>query len=460
MNVEVLVIGGGTAGCAAARSARKRGLSVALVESTRLGGECLWWTCLPTKALVVAADVYQNVRDGVAFGIDTDGYHLNYDAVRARKDALVAEFAQRTDADALSRESITVLHGRAAFNGPHEIIVREDTVHAEHIVLAVGAHPSMPPIPGLDTIKPLTYMRAMSLTKVPATLAIIGGGAVGCEFAQLFRRFGAEVSLIECGPRLLPGEDAASSDAAEKLLTAEGITVTTAATVTQAAMDNGQRVITMEHQGATVRVRADEVLVATGRRPRLDGLQLETAGLSLQPGNRLAVRDTLQTDCPHIWVCGDSAGGPQFKHVAEWQGIHVGTQIGAESPMPFYLPIFPHVTFLAPEIASVGLTEEQARQQTDVVIGWADLAECDRACISGQRLGFAKLVVERDTAHILGGHLVSPHAGELINEVALALVAGVPVHTMAAIPRAYPSFADPLRLAADDAARQCAVPVP
>ncbi|HEX2951896.1 MAG TPA: FAD-dependent oxidoreductase, partial [Armatimonadota bacterium] len=260
MNVDVLVIGGGTAGCAAARSARKRGLSVALVESTRLGGECLWWTCLPTKALVVAADVYQTVRDGVAFGVDTDGYHLNYDTVRARKDALVAEFAQRTDADALNREGITVLHGRAAFNEPHEVVVREDTVHAEHIVLAVGAHPSMPPIPGLDTIKPLTYMRAMSLTKVPTTLAIIGGGAVGCEFAQLFRRFGAEVNLIECGPRLLPGEDVASSDAAKKLLTTEGITVTTAATVTQAAMDNGQRVITMEHQGATVRIRADEVL--------------------------------------------------------------------------------------------------------------------------------------------------------------------------------------------------------
>ncbi len=454
VNYDLLVIGGGTAGLSAARTAVARGQKVALVDSTRLGGDCLWWTCLPTKALLVAAQARYAALQAGELGIDIPTVDVDFSRVQQRKADVLASLAVPDSAAAVAAEGIDVYKGRASFMDAHRVRVHGTDIIAAQIVLATGAFPWLPPIPGLAEIKYLTYMRAVGLPTLPKSMIIIGGGAVGCEFAQLFSRLGVQVTLVETCERLLLNDEPESSALAALALRGDGITVYLNAKISQVTQTDAGKLLLTEVDGETLTLTADEVLVATGRKPQLDGLNPEAAGLTVERGC-LSVGATLQTNVPHIWACGDVAGGAQFRPLAEAQGAHVGANAGIAVPPLFTMLPLAHTTFIDPEIAGVGLTEDQAcTNGADVVIGYSSFSACDRAVIAGHATGFVKLVVDRKDGTLLGAHIAGHNAGELIHELALALAAKVPVQTIAALPRVYPSLSTAVQQAAVDAVRK------
>jgi pyruvate/2-oxoglutarate dehydrogenase complex dihydrolipoamide dehydrogenase (E3) component len=407
---------------------------------------------LPTKSLLESAHAYDRARHDERFS--RGALPLDYPRVLAERKTAMARFTARVTETQLATEGITYFHGKVGFLSAHDLRVGERTVHAAHLVLAVGARPVIPPIPGLDTVKYLTYMHAINLPYVPPSLLIIGGGPVGCEFAQIFRRFGAEVTIVERFPGLLNQEDVDVSSLARQVLEADGVRILTEATVTEVHAADGKKVVTVTTANGAESLVADEVLVVTGRRPHLEDLNLAATGMRLERGCPV-LRDSLQTSIPHIWVCGDAAGRLQFKHLAEYQGTHVGNNIASPAPAAIDERVIPHATFLDPEIASVGLTEAQARAQEDPIIVTLPLERSDRAQLLQQSRGFLKLIVRRRDGQILGGHLAGPFAGDMIHEIALAMRAQVPVAMLAALPRVYPSLYAPLGELALAAQAQC-----
>lgn len=454
VNYDLLVIGGGTAGLSAARTAVARGLKVALADSTRLGGDCLWWTCLPTKALLVAAQARYAALQAGELGINIPTVDVDFSHVQQHKAEALAILAVPDSFAAVAAEGIDIYKGRASFVDSQRVRVRITDIVAAQIVLATGAFPWFPPIPGLTEIKYLTYMRAVGLVALPKSIIVIGGGAVGCEFAQLFARLGVQVTLVEACQRLLLNDEPEASALAAQALRGDGIAIYLSAKVYQVSNTDVEKSLQVEVNGETLTLTADEVLVATGRKPQLDGLNPEAAGLVLERG-RLSVGPTLQTNVPHIWACGDVAGGAQFRPLAEAQGVHVGANAGSATPPPFTMLPLAHATFIDPEIAGVGKTEDEARASgADVVIGYSPFSACDRAVIAGHATGFVKLVVNRTDGTLLGAHIAGHSAGELIHELALALAAKVPVQTIAALPRVYPSLSTAVQRAAVDAIKK------
>ncbi len=451
---DVVVIGAGSSGLAAARAAHRRGMSVALIEATRVGGECLWWTCLPTKALLESAHAYYRASHCAQFGCGPQHLQLDYPRILNERKTAMEHFTARISETLLSEEGFRVFHGKGSFVSAHEVRVGEHLLQTDHIIVAVGALPVIPPIPGLNTIKYLTYMHIVNLQFVPPTLVIIGGGPVGCEFAQTFRRFGAEVTIVERFPRILNQNDFDVSSLARRVLEAEGVRILTDTNVADVSAENGKKILNITGDTNEDTLTCDEVLVVTGRRPHLDGLNIAATGMRVEQG-RPVLRDTLQTSQPHIWVCGDAGGQLQFKHLAEYQGNHVGNNLGTSSPQPVDERVIPRVTFLDPELASVGLTEEQALLNYDTIVAAEPLTCSDRAVLLQQTAGFIKLIVNRTDGQIIGGHIAGPFAGDIIHEIALAMFAHIPVGLLAQMPRVYPSLYEPLMRVAREAHSHC-----
>jgi pyruvate/2-oxoglutarate dehydrogenase complex dihydrolipoamide dehydrogenase (E3) component len=447
---DVAIIGGGTAGPSAARNASERGLSVAVIEADRFGGDCLWWACVPTKALLECARIYQLTKRSRIFGTLADNVRLDFGLVQARKNDIIGRIAANDDPKHLEDKHIRIIRGRASFESSHELRVGDQVIRAQHIVLAIGSVPEIPPIPGLDQVDYLTNLTVINLTELPRSMVILGAGPVGCEFAQMFARFGSQVTLVQRNPRLLPREDDDSSALARAVLEEEGVTILTGASVRQVEKSAGQVTLKLESADGALTVSADQLLVATGRRTPLQQLNAEAAGLG-QTAKGLEVSDTLQTTVPHIWACGDAAGKMLFTHVAEHQGYQVGRNIGAAQPERWEGRVVPRATFLEPEIASVGLTEREAAASYEIVTGMVPFSASDRAVMQDETRGFVKFVVNRPDGQILGAHIVGPSAGELIHELALAMAGGVAVRHVGSLIHLYPSLLDPLRWAAQAA---------
>ncbi|MHB0934968.1 MAG: dihydrolipoyl dehydrogenase family protein [Armatimonadota bacterium] len=450
---DVVVVGGGTAGPSAARVAKSRGFSVCVIERDRFGGDCLWWACVPTKTLIACGKIYQQTQQAARFGTRVQHIELDYHQVQSRKDAVIAHFAEHDDPKHLEKAGIRVIHNHASFRSQHELQVGDTVIRAEHIVLAIGSQPMIPPIPGLDEVKYLTNIEAISLPELPKSMLIMGGGAVGCEFALLFQRFGVPVTLIEADERVLFREDQETSMLTAEILTREGVTIHTGANVKQAAQRNGDIVLTMEQDAQTQEVTGASLLVATGRITHTEDLNLDAAGVATTKRG-FVVRDTLQTNVPHIWACGDAAGKMLFTHVAENQGHFVGMCLGLEHDIRWDGRVVPRATFLEPEIASVGLTEAQAAKNYALAIGKVPFSASDRAVIQGETTGFVKIIADKMDGQILGAHIVGPRAGDLIHEIALAMKTHTAVSEIGETIHLYPSLLDPLRWAAQEAAGQ------
>jgi pyruvate/2-oxoglutarate dehydrogenase complex dihydrolipoamide dehydrogenase (E3) component len=431
---DLIVLGGGAAGLGAARAATAAGARVLMVTDDPPGGDCTFTGCVPSKTLIEAA------ARGVPFP----------EAMRRVRDA-VATIAATEDEAALRREGIDVLRGRARFTGPGRLAVGGRTLTAARIIIATGAGPALPAVHGLDRVPYLTNETVFDLPELPASLAVLGGGAVGCELAQAFARLGSRVTILEAADRLLPDEEPAASRVIAEVFAREGIDVRPAAAVhTAAATGDGIR-LTLGDGAAVV---VDQLLVATGRRPATGGLDLAAAGVRTDDHGHVITDDHLTTTAPAILAAGDVTGRLLFTHAAFAMGrIAAGNALSRRRTR--YDPTAtPWVTFTDPEVARVGLTEAQAAAH-GARVAHLPMSDMDRAVAAGATDGFIQLIagprrVLRGLGggRILGATIVAARAGEMIHEPALAMATGMFTGRLAQATHAYPTWSYGVQLAA------------
>lgn len=435
-SADLVVVGGGAAGLAAARAARRRGRSVVLVHDGPLGGDCTFTGCVPSKALLEAA----------ARGLDWD------EAMGAVRRA-VATVAAAEDEAVLGSEGVVLVEGRARLAGPGAVEVDGTRLEARGVVLATGSRPAVPPVPGLDRVGFLTNETVWALPTRPARLGILGAGPVGCELAQAFARLGSAVTLVEAAERPLPREEPEASAAAVAALGAAGVALRLgcSARSVEAGAVPGGIVFTLS---SGVPVELDALLVAVGRRPDVLGLGLEEAGVAVDERGYVVADRHLQTSRRGVFVAGDAAGSLQLTHAADEMGrIAAANALSTRPWRRFDTSAIPWVTFTDPEIARVGLREDAAGRGARVA--WLPMSEVDRAVAAGRTDGFVKLVAgpRRGLENVGGGRLlgatiVAPRAGEMIQELALALRTGMFPARLALAPHAYPTWSVAIQQAA------------
>ena len=437
---DVFVIGGGGTGSDITGSLAGEGLSVVMAERDLLGGECANYGCDPTKAMLKSARVAALARRAGAYGVRIPSVEVDFDAVMRRVRRLIEE---ETSDGASPYEELgaRVFMQEARLIGPHIVELADGTVfEADRVVLSVGSESTAPPVPGLDRGGFWTNREAIWHGEgVPGSLAIIGAGAIGVEFGQIYARFGAEVTLIEALDRVLPLEDRDSSDAIAASLRSEGIAIHAGAEVTKVdRTDGGGWRVWFKH---TDPVEADRLLVATGRRPCFDGHDLDAAGVEVDGRGRPVLTETLRTTAPYIWAAGDATGDLLFTHVGGYEAeIVVDDVLGRPRPRDYR--VVPKVTYCEPEVGSVGLAEDQARTAGhDVVTSVAGFGDNSRSFIEGEPAGQVKLVADRRTGELLGGHIVGANAGELIHEVVAVMAGRAPLGAVGPAIHAYPTLA-------------------
>lgn len=440
--VDVYVIGGGGTGSEVAyRLGRTRpDLRVALAERDRLGGECTNDGCVPTKVMLRSARIAQTARDAERFGVRIPTVEIDFAAVRERVRAVI-DHQTREGPRPFERLGITVHLQEARLAGDRRVELADGTeVDAEHVVLATGTAPTVPPVPGLADGPYWTNKEAIWKPDAPPdSLAVVGAGAVGIEFAQIYSRFGTRVTVLEVLPQILPNEDHEAAAALAPVLEGEGVRLLPDTTLERAEHDGRRWTLTPSGGGA---IEADEVLVAAGRRPVFDVHDLDAAGIELDDAGRPVLTDTLRTTAPNVWVAGDGTGELLFTHVGSYEaGIVVDDILG--TPQPRDYRVVPRVTFCDPEVASVGLTELAAAEAGhEVRTATVPLSENERSLIDGRPEGLVKLVADARTGELLGGHIVGEEAGAMIHEVVAAMAGKLTPATVGGAIHAYPTFSE------------------
>jgi pyruvate/2-oxoglutarate dehydrogenase complex dihydrolipoamide dehydrogenase (E3) component len=442
---DVVVIGGGGTGSEIAfQLADRSELRVAIAERDRLGGECNHYGCVPTKVMLKSAKVAATARDGERFGVRVPGpVAVDLPAVRDRVRRVIDEQSGAGAAPFLER-GVEVFLQEIRLTGPHDLELADGTaIHADRIVLATGTEASLPPVPGLADGPYWTNREAIwQPDAAPARLVVIGAGAIGVEFSQIFARFGSAVTLVEIAPHILPNEDAEAAAALLPVLEADGIDVRAGVRIDRAEHRDGAWSVALV--GDEV-LTADEVLVATGRRPVFDGHDLEAAGIDLLPDGRPVLDETLRSTADNVWAAGDATGELLFTHVGTYEAELVVDDI-LGIPRPRSYRVVPRVTFCDPEVASVGLTERQAADDGHALVtSVSSIADNERAHIEGELFGLVKLVADADTGELLGGHVVGEDAGAMIHEIAVAMVGHVPVAAVAGAIHAYPTLSESVK---------------
>lgn len=430
---DVTVIGSGPGGYVAAVRAAQMGLRTAVVERdpAGLGGTCLQRGCIPTKALLHTADLYDEIKHGKEYGIVADNLSLDFAAVMNRKARIVTRLAKGIEGYLFKKNKITLFKGQGRLEGGKTVIVKgadgaETKVQTKNVLLATGSRPRS--LPGLTPDKQsiLTSDEILEIKQVPKSLVVIGAGAVGMEFASVFARFGSQVTVIELLPRVLPLEDEEISNEAGKYL-AKYMTIHTGAK-TEGALKTAQgvEVAFRGADGAAKAVTAEILLVAVGRGPVTDGLGLESTKVQVDRGY-IKVNNLMATDEPGVYAIGDvvameGRAHPQLAHVASHEGIGVAERLAGHHVEPLNYDHVPSATYCMPEVAGVGLTEAEARKRGyDVKVGRFSFGNLAKPRIIGQDLGMVKVVSEAKYDEVLGVHMVGPHVTDLISEAAVAL---------------------------------------
>ncbi|NUR05359.1 MAG: mercury(II) reductase [Streptomyces sp.] len=451
---DLAVIGSGGAGFAAAIAARTKGARVVMVERGAVGGTCVNTGCVPSKSLLAAAEA-RHIAGGQPFpGISTQAGPVDFGALIGGKRALVEQMRADKYADLAAEYDWPILTGTARFApGPVLQVALDEggtaTIEAAHFLIATGTRPWAPPIDGLAEAGYLTSTTAMELDRLPESMLVLGGNAVGLEQAQLFARLGTKVTVVEALDRLAPLEEPEVSAVIEDVFRSESIGVHTGTTVTALRRDSAAYVLTATRAGETFSLRAEQLLVATGRRPVTDGLGLEGVGVRTGERGEVVVDERLRTHHPRIWAAGDVTGHPQFVYVAGAHGTLVADNAldGARRTLDYRH--LPRVTFTTPAIAAAGLTEAQANAQG---------LECDcrvlplryvpRAVVNRDTRGLVKIVAEAGTGRVLGAHVAAANAGEVIATAVYALANRMTVQQIADLWCPYLTMAEGLRLAA------------
>lgn len=445
---DVFVIGGGGTGSEVAFSLRRQAdWSIGVAERDRFGGECNNYGCVPTKVMLHSAKVAAVARDAGRFGIRIPTVDVDFAAVIARARAIIDSQSGEQEKPFLEN-NIDARFEDVHLVGPHELATADgERIEAKRIVLATGTEALVPPIPGLAGTPFWTNKEAIwGSDTVPARLIVLGSGAIGSEFAQVYSRFGAQVTIVELAPHILPLEDADAAAQMALAFQADGISLLAGATTERVEHDPSTGTFTLAFADGTS-LDADALLVATGRRPVFDGHDLAAAGVELDPRGRPVLTETLRTTNPDIWAAGDATGELLFTHVGGYEAeLVVRDMLGHPASRDYR--VVPRVTFTDPEAASVGLTEAAARDEGhDVVISIAEFSENERSGIDGWEFGLVKLIADRATGELLGGHIVGEEAGSLIHEVVVAMAARVPARIVADAIHAYPTLAESVKSA-------------
>jgi mercuric reductase len=446
---DLVVLGAGSAAFAAAIRATEAGYRVALVEQGTLGGTCVNVGCIPSKALLRAGEVAWAAGHNPFAGLTTTSGPVDLAAMVAQKAELVSALREAKYAELVEEYGFSVLTGHGCFRGPDELEVAGRHVRGRFFLLATGASPTVPPVPGLAEAGYLTSTSALELTQVPDRLVVIGANAIGLELGQLFVHLGSEVTFVEVAPRIAPFEEPEVSAALSSVLVDQGATIHTGAQVLAVRRTDGRLEVNVEVGGGQHTLAADQVLVATGRRPNTEGLGLAAAGVGLDERGAVVVDEELRTSNPRIFGAGDVTGAPQFVYVAAYEGALAvdNALLGARRTVDF--TGLPRVIFTTPQVAGAGLTEAEARVagiavETTVL----PLAAVPRALVNRDTRGLVKLVAEASTGRLIGASVVADGAGDVIQAAVLAIRHGIPTSELASSFHPYLTMAESLKLAA------------
>lgn len=438
---DVVVVGAGSAGLTAAGGCARLGLRVALIERDRMGGECLNTGCVPSKALLAAAHRAQAMR-GTALGVTGPGPTVDFAAVRAHVQAAIAAIAPHDSEARFAAWGVEVIRGEAKLTGRNSLAVGSRHLYAPRIVLATGSDPAVPAIPGLADTPFLTNETVFGLEMLPSHLVVVGGGSIGVEMAQAFRRLGSAVTLLDSGT-VLGAADAEAASALRRVLLAEGITLHDQVSVTAASGEPGG--IRLDQAGGPA-VHGSHLLIATGRQARLEGLGLDSAGVAAGPDG-IVVDQRRRTTNKAIFAIGDCRAGPRFTHAASYEGTLAVAAIGFGLPSPARYGLLPSVTYTAPELAQLGVTEQQARtRHRHVQVSREALSDNDRAVAEGDTTGFVKLI--RANRRVVGVTILGSHAGEMLLPWSLVLRNNASLWSLAETIVAYPTRSELSKAAA------------
>lgn len=453
-NYDLVLLGGGTGGYVAAIRASQLGLKTAIVEKKALGGTCLHKGCIPTKALLRSAEVYATAKKSERYGVDIAEAILRFKKVQARKESIVKRLHQGVQ-QLIKKAKIDIYRGLGRLLGPsifspvagsvsveYDDGRENDLLTSKHVIIATGSRPRS--IAGLtiDGDRILTSDEALQLSECPASLLIVGGGAIGVEWASMFADFGAEVTIAEFADRLIPQEDKDISLAMEKNLKQRGVKILTSAKILPDTLVMGENLaIAAETAGKKVQLTAEKMLVSVGRLPNTEDIGLANTAIELEQGF-IKTNDHYQTKESHIYAIGDVIGGMQLAHVAAREGIKAVEHLAGLNPAPLDYRLVPRCIYTRPEAASIGLTEDKAKAGHEIKVGKMPFQAVGKALVYGETEGFAKIIADKDTDDILGVHLFGPHATDLISEAALARVLDATPWEVADVVHPHPTLSE------------------
>ncbi len=449
---NLVVLGAGTAGLITAAGAASLGATVALVERELLGGDCLNFGCVPSKGIIRAARAVHEVRSASRFGIGgLEEASVDFGRAMERMREVRAKISSHDSARRFAEEfGIHVFLGSGRFLSPDTVEVEGARLRFRKAAICTGARAAAPPIPGLGEAGYLTNETVFSLTELPPRLAVIGGGPIGCELAQTFRRLGSTVHLFEMGPHILPREEGDAAGIVQDSLASDGVELILESRVTGVGRTETGKVVLYERPGAPGGVEVDEILVGTGRAPNVEGMGLEAAGVAYDPRDGVSVDDFLRTRNPAIYAAGDVCSSYKFTHTADAMArilIANALFLGRQRVSSL---VVPWCTYTDPEIAHVGMYEREARARGIAVTTiTVPLAAVDRALLDGEADGFARVHLRKGSDRILGATIVARHAGEMLGELALAVTAGTGLSAIGKTIHPYPTQAEAIRRLAD-----------
>lgn len=442
---DLIVIGSGAGGSVGAHYAASRGKKVALFELDAIGGECPNYACVPTKALLHTAKMYTHAKEAETFGIKTSGLSLQYQKIKEWKDLVVSRTGAAHGKESFQKDGIHVYHAKAHFISPHTIEAGGKIYSARKFLIATGSRVFIPSIPGLIDAGYITFKDAVDFTKLPSSIMIFGGGAVGCEFAHIFSSFGSKVMLVNRSERILSKEDKEVSNLVQALFENEGISVLVNTTIEKIEKKGFKKEIWFRKGNEVYKHEVDEILIATGKVPVLD-FEPERAGIVIE-NHKLKVNKYLQTSVSHIYVAGDIIGPYLFTHVGYYQSYIAAHNAFSNAKIVPDYRVVPRCVFIEPEVASVGVGEEEAKEKgIQIKKGIIGLAILGRANTSNDLDGFVKIITDKKGV-IIGGSIIAPSAGEMIHEVALAIKLRVKASVLAEMLHAYPTFSEGIKIA-------------
>ncbi|QBD76198.1 NAD(P)/FAD-dependent oxidoreductase [Ktedonosporobacter rubrisoli] len=446
---DLTILGGGSGGLTAARVAASLGARVLLIDKERLGGDCLYTGCVPSKSLIHVAQIVHQANNAARLGLTTHGIDVDMAHINTYIQGVIKRVYE---AEHIYTDDVTVKFGSVSFQSPTALLLDSERITSRSTIIVTGSHPVIPQIAGLADLGYLTNEDVFQLTRLPASLLIVGGGPIGVELGQALARLGVRITIIQGPERILPREDPAVSAAITDVLESEGVTVVTKARAQNVERSGAKKRLIVKRGDQFIAFEADELLLAVGRQPNVDGLGLDKLGIACT-AQGIQVNSYLQTTRKNIFALGDVIGGYLFTHVAAYQaGVAVRNALLPVSKKKVDYRVLPWCTFTDPEAARVGLTYEEAQQQhrqvRAVTLPWADI---DRAQTEGATTGFIQLVLAGKKEEIVGAHMVGTHAGELLGEIALAMQHHLTISDMLATIHPYPTLTTGLQQAVFEA---------